>query len=131
MTTATFHVPSADGGIASAIATTQQQTGTSLDTALLNTVTVSATTHYLIANTAATLHDAAPSPHLGQLALIRGYTTTFWWTTGTFVAGAINCGTALRRCAALRRGTPADNDTPAQNNPQTTVRHGYRKPGIN
>lgn len=129
MTTATFHVPSADGGIASAIATTQQQTGTSLDTALLNTVTVSATTHYLIANTAATLHDAAPSPHLGQLALIRGYTTTFWWTTGTFVAGAINCGTALRRCAAAHPLTTTRPRRTTPRQPSATATAG--KPGIN
>jgi hypothetical protein len=58
MNTATFGVPPADAGVASATANTQQQIGTSIGTALLNTIAVSA---------------------------------------GILAAGAIICGTLLRR----------------------------------
>jgi hypothetical protein len=53
MNTATFGVPPADAGVASATANTQQQIGTSIGTALLNTLAVSATTRYLITHTTA------------------------------------------------------------------------------
>ena len=97
MNTATFRVPADDAGVASATAQTQQQIGTSIGTALLNTLAVSATAHY-VTNAAAT--HAAPggrlSPALLNSALMHGYSTAFWWAAGIFAVGAVACGTLLR-----------------------------------
>ena len=38
-----------------------------------------------------------PGPQLAGLALVHGYTTAFWWTAAIFAAGAVICGTLLRR----------------------------------
>ena len=50
--TATFRVPEADSGVASAMVNTMQQVGQSIGTALLNTLAVSATTGYLTSHLA-------------------------------------------------------------------------------
>jgi hypothetical protein len=99
MNTATFGVPPADAGVASATANTQQQVGTSIGTALLNTIAVSATASYL------TTHRAAGHPAgLATLALLHGYTTAFWWSAGILAAGAVICGALLRRGPLAGRG---------------------------
>jgi MFS family permease len=94
MNTATFRVPPADAGVASATANTQQQIGTSIGTALLNTIAITATTHYLVSHATA---SGQPGAGLASRALIHGYTTAFWWAAGVLAAGALVCGTLLRR----------------------------------
>jgi EmrB/QacA subfamily drug resistance transporter len=92
--TATFRLPPADAGVGSAMANTQQQIGLSLGTALLNTMAVSATTHYLLSN-----ERLATRPlyaKLVRLAAVDGYITAFWWAAGIFVAGAIICAMLFR-----------------------------------
>jgi len=96
MNTATFRVPAADAGVASATAQTQQQVGTSIGTALLNTLAVSATAHYLATATSRAAIGVRPSPALLNLALVHGYSTAFWWGAGIFVVGAVACGSLLR-----------------------------------
>ncbi|MDX6349027.1 MAG: hypothetical protein QOF84_3817 [Streptomyces sp.] len=118
MNTATFQVPAKDAGVASATANTQQQIGTSLGTALLNTLAVSATTHY------ATSHAAHPTSDLATRALLHGYTTAFWYAAGILVAGAVICGLLLRRGPLVPNEVPGgDECTPAggKDQPRTAV----------
>ena len=96
LNTATFRVPAADAGVASAMAQTQQQVGTSIGTALLNTLAVSATARYMATATAHAATAAHPSSALLNSALVHGYSTAFWWGAGIFVVGAALCGTLLR-----------------------------------
>jgi len=109
MNTATFGVPPADAGVASATANTQQQIGTSIGTALLNTIAVSATTSYLTAR----LAGNRPTAGLTALAALHGYTTAFWWAAGILAAGAIVCGTLLRRGVLAGQGDSGHAGTPA------------------
>ena len=100
-------MPAADAGVASATASTQQQLGTSIGTALLNTLAISATTSYL------TAHASLRPGIAGQsLSLIHGYTTAFWWAAGIFAAGAIICGALLRRGALTGQGNSGQPDSP-------------------
>ena len=90
MNTATFRLPPADAGVGSALANTQQQIGQSIGTALLNTLAVAATTHYLT-------DHAATSAGAIALASVHGYTTAFWWAAAILAAGAVICALLLRR----------------------------------
>jgi EmrB/QacA subfamily drug resistance transporter len=90
--TGTFGVASRDAGVASASVNTGQQLGGAIGTALLNTIAASATTGYLAGHAL-----GRPAPQLVQLAAVHGYTTVFWWCAGIFAAGALICGTLLRR----------------------------------
>jgi hypothetical protein len=81
--------------VASATVNTGQQIGGSIGTSLLNTLAASATASYLTAHLAAA--GGRPSPRLAGLALVHGYTTAFWWSAAIFAAGAVICGTLLRR----------------------------------
>ncbi len=81
-----------DAGIASASVNTGQQLGGAIGTALLNTIAASATTSYLASHL-----DGRPAPQLVHLALVHSYATVFWWCAAIFVAGAVICGTLLRR----------------------------------
>jgi EmrB/QacA subfamily drug resistance transporter len=90
--TGTFGVAPRDAGVASASINTGQQLGGSIGTALLNTIAASATTSYLADH----LHGR-PTPQLIQLAAVHSYTTVFWWCAGIFAAGAVICGSLLRR----------------------------------
>jgi EmrB/QacA subfamily drug resistance transporter len=110
MNTATYGVPPADAGVASATANTQQQIGTSIGTALLNTLAVSATTRYLTSHL--TLAGGRLGTTLTSLALVHGYTTAFWWAAGILVAGAVICGTLLRPGVLAGQGD-SQPDTPA------------------
>jgi EmrB/QacA subfamily drug resistance transporter len=98
MSTGTFGVAPQDAGVASAVLNAGQQIGGSIGTSLLNTVAASATVNYLTthATPGGTVHGQ-PGPHLADLALVHGYTTAFWWTAAIFAAGAVICGTLLRR----------------------------------
>ena len=114
MNTGTFGVAPYDGGVASATLNVGQQLGGSIGTALLNTIATSATASYL-----ASLHlsPVALASVGGRLALaaaaVHGFTTAFWWTAGIFVAGAIICGSLLRR-GPLYRQAEAQPGTLAQ-----------------
>jgi hypothetical protein len=114
MNTATFGVPPADAGVASATANTQPQIGTSIGTALLNTIAVSATASYLTTHLAAG-HPAAGhlATGLTSLAVLHGYTTAFWWSAGVLAAGAVICGTLLRRGPLAGQGDSGQADPPA------------------
>jgi EmrB/QacA subfamily drug resistance transporter len=88
MNTATLGVDAADAGVASATVNTMQQIGGSVGTALLTTLSTSATTSFLVGR----------SPNAGVVAhaAVHGYTTAFWWAEAIFAAGAIVSGLLLR-----------------------------------
>jgi hypothetical protein len=109
MNTATFGVPPADVGVASATANTQQQIGTSIGTALLNTLAISATTGYLTSH----LTGGHATAGTATLALLHGYTTAFWWSAGILAAGAIICGTLLRPGVLAGQGDSGQAGPPA------------------
>ncbi|QKG22929.1 MFS transporter [Actinomadura verrucosospora] len=90
--TGTFGVAPQDAGVASASINTGQQLGGSIGTALLNTIAAGATTDYVAGHV-----HGRPTPQLLQLAAVHSYTTVFWWCAGIFAAGAVVCGTLLRR----------------------------------
>jgi EmrB/QacA subfamily drug resistance transporter len=90
MNTATFRLPPADAGVGSALANTQQQIGQSIGTALLNTLAVAATTHYLAD------HGAVGAGAVA-VASVHGYTTAFWWAAAILALGAVLCALLLRR----------------------------------
>lgn len=113
MNTATFQIPPADAGVASGLANTRFQVGTSLGIALLNTLAVTATSDYL--------RQAAPGSFPGReltgLALLHGYITGFWWAVAIFTFGAMACwvlphgsvpaGPAATEPVAVGPGRPA------------------------
>jgi predicted MFS family arabinose efflux permease len=70
-----------DAGIASAVINAATQVGSSIGTAILNTLAVSATTTYLAT------HPTAPS--LQRVALIHGYATATAWASGLLAAVAV------------------------------------------
>ncbi|MBH0775572.1 MFS transporter [Nocardia bovistercoris] len=78
---ATSAVRHEDAGVASAMINTSQQVGGSIGTALLSTIAASAASDYLA--------GAQPNPLAVAQAQIESYTTSFWWATAIFVAGAI------------------------------------------
>jgi len=98
MNTGTFGVAPEDAGVASATLNVGQQLGGSIGTALLNTIATSAAAGYLASHLSPAI---AASPQadraLQAAAAVHGYTTAFWWTAGIFAAGAIACGSLLRR----------------------------------
>jgi MFS family permease len=101
--TGTSGVEPRDAGIASGSVSTGQQLGGAIGTALLNTIAASATADYLASHV-----NGQPAPLQVHLAAIHGYTTVFWWCTGIYAAGALICGTLLRRGALpLHEGAPA------------------------
>jgi EmrB/QacA subfamily drug resistance transporter len=112
--TGTFGVAPRDAGIASASVNTGQQLGGAIGTALLNTIAASATTSYLASHL-----GGRPAPQLLHLALIHSYTTVFWYCAGIFAAGAVICGSLLRRGPLTRPedvtvGEPAREPVPAR-----------------
>jgi hypothetical protein len=101
--TGTSGVAPRDAGIASGSVSTGQQLGGAIGTALLNTIAASATADYLASHV-----DGQPAAQV-DLAAIHGYTTVFWWCAGIFAAGAVICGTLLRRgpLPAMHGAAPA------------------------
>ncbi|MEV4236222.1 MULTISPECIES: MFS transporter [unclassified Nocardia] len=81
---ATAGVHHEDAGVASAMINTSQQVGGSIGTALLSTIAASAATDYLSSHT--------PGPLAVAQAQIESYTTSFWWATAIFAAGAVITG---------------------------------------
>jgi hypothetical protein len=111
MNTGTFGVAPGDAGVASATLNVGQQIGGSIGTALLNTVATSAAATYLTSHLSRAI-GASPQSRaaLQAAAAVHGYTTAFWWTAGMFAAGAVVCGTLLRRgpLAGQAQRAPAD-----------------------
>jgi EmrB/QacA subfamily drug resistance transporter len=105
--TGTYGVSPRDAGVASASVNTGQQLGGSIGTSLLNTIAASATTAYITSHLAS-LH-AKPTPavlhQVQAAAFVHGYTTVFWWCAGLFAAGAVICGTLMRRGPLQGMGT--------------------------
>ena len=96
--TGTYGVAPYDAGVASATISVGQQLGGSIGTALLNTLVASATASYLASRlNPRTVVAGHPSPALVQQSLVHGYIVGFWWTAAIFAAGAVVCGTLLRR----------------------------------
>ncbi len=86
--TALIGVDPSDGGVASALVNTAQQTGGSLGVAFLNTVAASATTSYLVAH-----HS---SQTVAASAAVHGYTVAF------SISAALLGGAALLALLLLR-----------------------------
>jgi EmrB/QacA subfamily drug resistance transporter len=113
MNTGTFGVAPGDTGVASASLNTGQQLGGSIGTALLNTVVTNAVADYITAH-AATGPGTGGRPNpaaqqaLQKAAAVHGYTTAFWWTAAIFAAGALLCGSILRRGPLT--GAPAQTE---------------------
>jgi hypothetical protein len=89
MSRVTLGVRMDDQGVASATASTSQQVGGSVSTALLNTLAAGAATHYVFA------HPTDPLVRVD--AAVHSYATAYWWSAGFFVAGAVVAGLLFRR----------------------------------
>ena len=114
MNTGTFGVDPHDAGVASATLNTGQQIGGSIGTSLLNTIFASASAHYLAGHLSpATVVHGHPAPSLTEMSLIHGYTTGFWVAAAIFAAGAVICGTLLRRGPLRAADPPAASAGPA------------------
>ncbi len=106
MNVATYRVNHNDAGAASATVNVAQQIGGSIGTALLNTIAVS-TTATAIAGAGAA---AATNPAITAAALVKGYTTTFWWALVIFAVGAVVAATVI---PAGRLDAPQGDAAPA------------------
>ncbi|MFG2503237.1 MFS transporter [Streptomyces sp. NPDC048441] len=110
--TGTSGVAPQDAGIASASIQTGQQIGGAIGLALLNTMATSSSTHYVEDHA-----QGRPTPELFQLATVHGFITAFWWCAGIFAAGAVICGSLMRRgplrapTAAAPAGKPTESET--------------------
>jgi hypothetical protein len=102
--TALVGVDPSDAGVASALVNTTQQVGSSLGTALLNTLAASAAASYLLAHVA--------QPGARQAAAVHGYTTGF-------TVSAILLGVAATTTALLVRASRADVEPTAEAEPVT------------
>jgi hypothetical protein len=65
-----------------------------------------------------------PKTTLATLAVLHGYTTAFWWAAGILTAGAIICGTLLRRGVLAGQGDSGPHDAPA---PEPEVSRSLRR----
>jgi EmrB/QacA subfamily drug resistance transporter len=81
MNTATAGVLPQDAGVAAALVSTMQQVGGSIGTAVLSTVSATATTGYLAAHTA--------GAQAAQVAATHGYARVFAFTSVLFGIGAV------------------------------------------
>ena len=102
MFTATYNVPPADAGVASAMVNTMQQAGGAIGAAGLSTIFASAVSSYL--------HTHTPSPQLTSAAAVHGYTTAFWVAAAIFATGAILVGSlvpSIKPRATTTKPTPA------------------------
>jgi hypothetical protein len=86
--------------VASALVNTTQQAGSSLGTAMLNTIAASATASFIAAH-----HTAS---HLAQEAPVHGYTTGFAISAGLVLAAAVASALLVR---AGRPGSETDEAT--------------------
>lgn len=95
--TALIGVDPGDAGVASALVNTTQQVGSSLGTALLNTVAASATSAFVLAH--------RNLPGLARVAAVHGYTTGFAVSAGLVLAAAVTAAVLIR---ARRGDLPAE-----------------------
>jgi MFS family permease len=114
MNTGTFGVAPGDAGVASATLNVGQQLGGSIGTALLNTIVTGAAASYLASHFSPAITASPQAQGALQAAAVHGYTTAFWWTAGIFAAGAIVCGTLLRRGPLVRQAEAAPPGVKAQ-----------------
>jgi EmrB/QacA subfamily drug resistance transporter len=101
----TIGVATNDQGVASATANSTQQIGGSISIALLNTLAVSAATHY------AQSHPT--DPHVAANAAVHSYATAYGWSAGGVVLGALIAAILFR---------PKGSNRPAANG--AAVIHG-------
>jgi EmrB/QacA subfamily drug resistance transporter len=97
MFTATYKIPRADTGVASAMVPTMQQVGGAVGASALSTIFASAVSSYS--------HTHTPGPRLISTASVHGYTTAFWVSAAIFAAGAILIG-SLVPSIKTRASTP-------------------------
>jgi EmrB/QacA subfamily drug resistance transporter len=114
--TGTLGLSPQDAGVGSATLNTAQQVGGSIGTSLLNTLSASAATSYLVGR--------APTPSNLQAALLHSYTTAFLWSASIFVAGAVVAALVLRRgtlATLASQGQPAQVEPELQEAPRVHV----------
>lgn len=92
--TATLGVAPNESGIASAMVNTSQQVGGSIGLALLSTIAITTTQHFVSAHHVVGTHH--PTPGLIAQATVHGYTTSFYWSAAIFGLGAVICGLLLQ-----------------------------------
>jgi hypothetical protein len=119
MNTATAGVQPQDSGVAAALVSTMQQVGGSIGTAVLSTVTASATTSYLAAHHGGSGLGSA----MGKAAATHGYVLAFAIGSALFAAGCVMGGTlfpskgrldAIRALSAEGAGAPGLNEVEAE-----------------
>lgn len=106
--TATLGVAPNESGIASAMVNTGQQVGGSIGLALLSTIAITTTQHFVSAHHFVGAHH--PIPGLIAQATVHGYTTSFYWSAAIFGLGAVICGLLLQ--PKDRTPQPAAERTP-------------------
>jgi EmrB/QacA subfamily drug resistance transporter len=101
--TALVGVDPKDAGVASALVNTTQQVGSSLGTALLNTIAASAAATFLASH--------AHSYSAGRAAVVHGYTTAFTVSAILLLLAAVASGTLIR---SSRHDVPSDQATDSE-----------------
>lgn len=86
--TALIGVSESDSGVASALVNTTQQAGSSLGTALLNTVAATATSSFILAH--------PHLPHLSELAPVHGYSVGFALSAALVLVAAAVAALVIR-----------------------------------
>ncbi|SEG91839.1 drug resistance transporter, EmrB/QacA subfamily [Actinacidiphila yanglinensis] len=86
---ATVGVQPQDAGAGSALVNTVQQVGGSIGTALLSTLAITASDHFL--------KGKQPTLQVAAEASVKSYTTAFFWGAVVFVGGAVICGLLFDR----------------------------------
>ena len=118
MFTATYEVPPADTGVASAMVNTMQQVGGAVGASALTTIFAGAVSSYL--------HAHARSPGAIGAASVHGYTTAFWVSAAVFAAGAILVGLLVPSIKAPA-ATPDRNSSPGPHaSPSQAAREAVR-----
>ncbi len=101
--TALIGVEPKDAGVASALVNTTQQVGSSLGTALLNTIAASAAATFLTSH--------AHSPATARAAVVHGYTTAFSVSALLLLLAAVATGTLIRASRHdVHEAMPSDPD---------------------
>ena len=109
--TATYEVPPADAGVASAMVNTMQQIGGAVGASGLTTIFAGAVSSYL--------HAHAPGPAAIKAASVHGYTTAFWVSAAAFATGAILVGVLVPSIkppqpSPSRQSSPGPHASPSQ-----------------
>jgi EmrB/QacA subfamily drug resistance transporter len=99
MNLATAGVQARDAGVASAMVNTSQQVGGSVGTSLLNTLAISAASHYA--------SGRQPSAAVAAQAQLHSYSVAYWWSAAFFAVGF------LVTLLLYRRGVPKSLSDPS------------------